>query len=230
MGLARPLLSRALLLMRDLGARRIVIPTQTTTWLACRLYLDFGFTPIPQNLIRSELGWRMIRRLTDHPALSSLTPATLPEMFPELFRTDQHPEEVQEHSCGCMVLGKQKEQTQCLLLLSNKNEWGFPKGHVEIGEHERDTALRELWEETGLRANLVPHFRRETIYLTDTVGKRVTYFLAAADPRVPIHIQDTEEIREACWLEPEDALDRLIREDRRELLSQALTYWAGVTR
>lgn len=74
-GLSKPLITHVLAIMRALGQTRAKIPTQTTTWLACKVYLDLGFRPIPKNLINSRDGWRIIRRLTDHPALQDLPPA-----------------------------------------------------------------------------------------------------------------------------------------------------------
>lgn len=82
-GLARPLIAYALRLMRSLGHSRAVIPTQTNTWLACKLYLDFGFYPIPENAERNRDGWRIMRALTDHPALKAFEPAALDEILSE---------------------------------------------------------------------------------------------------------------------------------------------------
>lgn len=69
-GLSKPLISRTLERLKELGYTRIKIPTQTTSWLACKIYLDFGFLPEPQNALQSLGGWRIIKRLTDHPSLS----------------------------------------------------------------------------------------------------------------------------------------------------------------
>lgn len=80
-GLARPLIARTLRILRSLGSQRAKIPTQTTTWVACRLYLDFGFTPIPENAVHSRDGWRIIRALTDHPALKDFDPARPEEIL-----------------------------------------------------------------------------------------------------------------------------------------------------
>lgn len=57
--------------MRELGYVSAKIPTQTTTWLACKIYLDFGFVPLPQNAVNSKDGWRIIKTLTNHPAIAS---------------------------------------------------------------------------------------------------------------------------------------------------------------
>ncbi len=69
-GLSKPLILRALHRMAELGYTRGTIPTQTTTWLACKVYLDLGFRPIPRNAERNRIGWRIVRTLTDHPALA----------------------------------------------------------------------------------------------------------------------------------------------------------------
>lgn len=80
-GLARPLIAYTLRLLRSLGSARAKIPTQTTTWVACRLYLDFGFVPIPENAVHSRDGWRIMRALTDHPALQGFEPAAVEEIL-----------------------------------------------------------------------------------------------------------------------------------------------------
>ncbi len=75
-GLAKPLISHTLRLMEDYGHRHAYVPTQSTTWLAVRLYLDLGFRPTPLSLERSPTGWAIVRRLTNHPALAAIAPAT----------------------------------------------------------------------------------------------------------------------------------------------------------
>ena len=74
-GLSKPLITHTLAVMRQLGYLHAKIPTQTTTWLACKIYLDLGFKPIPQNAVHSRDGWRIMRRLTDHSALQAFDPA-----------------------------------------------------------------------------------------------------------------------------------------------------------
>ena len=82
-GLAKPLISQVLHVMRDLGYTHVKVPTQTETWLACKVYLDLGFRPLPRNAVNSRDGWRIIRALTDHPALADFAPASMEEILAE---------------------------------------------------------------------------------------------------------------------------------------------------
>lgn len=68
-GLSKPLITYVLGVMKKLGYAHAKIPTQTNTWLACKVYLDLGFMPIKKNLEHSRDGWRIIKALTSHPAL-----------------------------------------------------------------------------------------------------------------------------------------------------------------
>ncbi len=69
LGLSKPLITHVLACMKKLGYKKAVIPTQTNTWLACKLYLDLGFVPMKENAERNRAGWNIIKTLTNHPAL-----------------------------------------------------------------------------------------------------------------------------------------------------------------
>ena len=61
-----------------------------------------------------------------------------------------------EKSCGALVVRKNGENFDLVLLRHRfGGHWSFPKGHVEAGESERQTALREVREETGLAIRLL---------------------------------------------------------------------------
>ena len=73
-------------------------------------------------------------------------------------------------SCGVLVF--RKKPNFSFLLMKHSNRWDLPKGHVDAGESEIETALRELNEETGIRENhidLDPDFRFSHFY---TVRKK----------------------------------------------------------
>ena len=64
-----------------------------------------------------------------------------------------------------------------LILLQTNSCWSFPKGHMEAGETEVQTALRELHEETGLTADLVPGMRAVSEYdIPPLTRKQVVLF------------------------------------------------------
>ena len=102
-----------------------------------------------------------------------------------------------EYSCGAVVFTRIDGVPHYLLVRAKDQPegcHGFPKGHMECGETEQETALREIFEETGLRVELLEGFRAVTEYPLPTppdTRKRVVFFLAEyADQQV--HIQQSE--------------------------------------
>ena len=88
-GLSKPLIAYVLGVMRALGYTHGKLPTQTTSWLACKVYLDLGFRPIPKNAVNSRDGWRIVRTLTGHPALADFEPASLDEILAVRLETER---------------------------------------------------------------------------------------------------------------------------------------------
>ena len=82
-GLARPLIGYTLSLMPALGYSNAMLSSQTNTWLACKLYLDFGFRPYEESLEENFLGWKILKSLTDHPALEEIPEADATEILHE---------------------------------------------------------------------------------------------------------------------------------------------------
>ena len=71
-GLSKPLITYVLRVMDQLGYVHAKIPTQTTTWLACKVYMDLGFIPIEKNLEHNPEGWKIVKALTGHDTLRAL--------------------------------------------------------------------------------------------------------------------------------------------------------------
>ncbi|MBQ7776125.1 MAG: GNAT family N-acetyltransferase [Lachnospiraceae bacterium] len=80
-GLSKPLIAHVLKVMRSLGYEHAKIPTQTTTWLACKVYLDFGFVPVAENAVNSRKGWQIVKTLTGHSALENFEAVEEAEML-----------------------------------------------------------------------------------------------------------------------------------------------------
>ncbi len=60
-------------------------------------------------------------------------------------------EVVREPTAGGIIFRRDKDHNVEILLIQDaKNRWTIPKGHIEEGESAKDTAEREIGEETGL--------------------------------------------------------------------------------
>ena len=66
-----------------------------------------------------------------------------------------------EKSCGAAVFTKDNGIVNYVIVESNDGVFGFPKGHTEAGESEHETALREIFEETGLKLKIIDGFREK---------------------------------------------------------------------
>ena len=91
---------------------------------------------------------------------------------------------IEATSCGGVGIFRGK----ILLLYKNfKNRyegWVLPKGTVEAGEEYKDTALREVLEESGARASIIKYIGRSEYTFNvpeDTVDKEVHWYLMMAD-------------------------------------------------
>ncbi len=106
-----------------------------------------------------------------------------------------------EKSCGAIVFRKYHGNTELLLIKhANGGHWSFPKGHVENGETEIQTAMREVKEETGIDIIVDFSFREIVTYSPkkDT-QKDVVYFLAMA--KNYNYTPQPEEISQIKWVE-----------------------------
>ena len=85
-----------------------------------------------------------------------------------------------EKSCGAIVIHKDGDQYKILLVKNhNGRNYSFPKGHVEKGETEQQTAVREVKEETGLDIVIIDSFREVADYCPfGKIKKRVVFFMA----------------------------------------------------
>lgn len=136
---------------------------------------------------------------------------------------------VHERSAGAVVVheepGKPREY---LLLRYGAGHWGFPKGHVEAGETDRQAARREVAEETSLHPDdqeFMDGFREETLYTFQRgrtrVEKEVLFFLVEAKSR---DVKISHEHTDYAWLSYKEALKRLTFEGPRRALRNAEAF------
>ncbi|MBQ2716501.1 MAG: NUDIX domain-containing protein, partial [Clostridia bacterium] len=131
---------------------------------------------------------------------------------------------MREKSCGTVLYTVKDNAIHYLLIKATDTYCGFPKGHVEAGETEHETALRETWEETSIRAEIVGDFRREVTYrMKNGNEKTVVYFLAHYSDQTPAHNPGFE-IRHFLSLPLDSACRALTFENTREILRDAEEY------
>lgn len=125
-----------------------------------------------------------------------------------------------EKSCGAVLFRRTAEGRSWLVLQSRQGHWTLCKGHVEGGETERETAVREIREETGLTVDFVENFREVITYSpAPGVTKDVVFFLGEAGAG-PVVCQP-EEVAQALFLPLEEALSRLTHPSDRAVLEKA---------
>lgn len=128
-----------------------------------------------------------------------------------------------EKSCGAVLFRQDEGEPAYLALHSVKGHWTLCKGHVEGNETERETAVREIREETGLTVEFVENFRRVITYSpAPNVTKDVVFFLARVTGGM-LTCQP-EEVAEAEFLPYGQAAERLTHPSDRETLEAAAEF------
>ena len=126
-----------------------------------------------------------------------------------------------EKSCGAVIYRKTYKDGIKILLVKNHNGkcWTFPKGHIEANESEKQTALREIKEETGLTVTIEPNFRQTSIYRPfGKIKKQVVFFLARAN-EAAVNMQPTE-IDYYLWVTLDEAMRLCSHENDTKILRE----------
>ncbi len=129
-----------------------------------------------------------------------------------------------ESSAGAVVYHEFEGEAKFLVIKNKRSmSWGFPKGHIEKGEKKEETALREVYEETGLEIELLPEFERVSRYKIQNIIEKNVYMFAAKvkDPEVKAQ---KEEVCDYEWLPYGAALQRLKFDNDRKVLFSAYRF------
>ena len=132
----------------------------------------------------------------------------------------------QEKSCGAVIFRGEAAQRDYLVLHSTQGHWTLCKGHVEGDETERETAAREIREETALSVDFLDGFRAVITYSPRPgVSKDVVFFLARPSGGVE-HAQE-EEIAALGWFTFREARPLVTFASDEDVLLAAEAYIKG---
>ena len=113
-----------------------------------------------------------------------------------------------EKSCGVLPYRVVNGQKEFLLVFETFSKcWSLPKGHMEAGETEAQTALRELQEETGLTAKLDTSRSAAIEYsISDFAWKQVVFYLGEVTGTPKAREGEIDKLK---WV-TEEALEELL--------------------
>jgi inorganic pyrophosphatase len=136
-------------------------------------------------------------------------------------------EAICKKSAGAVVYTVLDNSVKYLLIKSQNGDVGFPKGHIERGETEEAAALREIFEETSIKANIVGDFKETVSYtMPNGKSKTVVYFAAEFENQTPKH-NDGFEYNEYMLLDYTEALKALTFDNVKEILVKANDFLKG---
>ena len=148
---------------------------------------------VPENMAGTEICW-------DCNIVHAV------DFTEKYFKSKLYPK--YEKTSGAVLYTEKDGQRRYLLVKTKSGHIGFPKGHTEYGETEKENALREILEETGIKAQLIEGFRQEYTFTTlENTEKTGAFYLAYYDYKEAQ--RQVEEIDEDYLLPYDEALEKL---------------------
>ena len=108
------------------------------------------------------------------------------------------------------------------LFKNEKNEWVMPKGLIKNGENPQDAALRRVFEETGITAEIVEHagqtyYEFYSITRQMPVCNRIAWYVMKTDSE-EFQVAETDKYTEAGFFPILDAIERVTYSQDKSLL------------
>lgn len=132
-------------------------------------------------------------------------------------------EVVRETTSGGIIFRRAKAngQIEILLIQDAKNRWTIPKGHVEPGEEPKQTAEREIQEETGLKDMKVynwlgkVHFRYRRNQTLVLMTMHIYLVQATGDTDA---VKPEDWMTGIEWIPAQEAVDKIAYDDIGKLM------------
>ena len=137
---------------------------------------------------------------------------------------------VERSAGGAVVELRDGQPFLAMIATRNRSRWGLPKGAALEQETREDAAIREVLEETGLRAEIVEPLETIEYFFRagDTlIHKYVDFFLMAyrggdLQPQL-------EEVDDAVWFPLEEALERSSFASEKRMLEKLSSMWVAMS-
>ncbi|HOL84843.1 MAG TPA: NUDIX hydrolase [Thermoclostridium caenicola] len=119
------------------------------------------------------------------------------------------------------------------LLKNEKNEWVMPKGLIKNNEDPEEAALRRVFEETGIKAEIIEQAGRTyyefySITRQMPVCNRIAWYVMKTDSE-EFRIAESEKYAEASFFPVLDAIDRITYSQDKSLLIQSYKKYCQKT-
>lgn len=150
---------------------------------------------------------------------------------------------LREFSAGALVLRHMRNQWWAAVIEpgregepeDRKNTIALPKGNIDSGEKPVETAVREVWEETGLRVRPVTKLADvKYVYArrwsdNARIFKVVSFFLMKYQSGQIGDIKPNmqHEVRRAWWMPLQQAVEKLSYSGEKQMAAKALEYVAA---
>jgi 8-oxo-dGTP pyrophosphatase MutT (NUDIX family) len=134
------------------------------------------------------------------------------------------------HSAGGAVLARRgSDVVVALIATRQRTRWGLPKGTVDGTETPEETALREVLEETGLRAEILCHLDQINYYFRadgSLISKFVDFYLMRyLKGSLAPQLSEIDDVR---WIPLHDAVGMTSFESERKVLERAHQLWTSL--
>ena len=130
-----------------------------------------------------------------------------------------------EVSSGAVVFTRKDNDIYFVIVKSLEGFYGFPKGHIEGIETEKETALREIYEEIGIRPEIIEGIKiidEHPIPKKKDVVKKIIYFVAEYENQQLCY--QKAELKGAYLMTYEEALNILQFESSKRILNEVKEF------
>ncbi len=123
------------------------------------------------------------------------------------------------------------DKNEVVIVNQNHDSWSLPKGHIDSGESSLEAALREIYEETGIKKptyiRSLGKFKRYRIGLdgNDDLSelKTIDIYLFKSNQ---INLQPIDPNNpEAIWVNVEEAYKLLSHKEDKSFFKKSLSLW-----